>query len=158
MGHRGEDSVATSATASVGLTFWIFTERPKPAWKQGADRSPRLQLELTPKEQGSTPMNQIALMLALGATSGLFGRSKVQTTCPNGNCAQQYVAAPAATYAPKYGQPVAPAYNSYYYAPRQAAPVAAPVAAPAQAARPTYYYYPAQPSATCPTGTCPYRR
>jgi hypothetical protein len=77
-------------------------------------------------------MTQITLILALGATSGLFGRSKVQTTCPNGNCAQQYVAAPAATYAPKYGQPVAPAYNSYYYAPRQAAPAAAPVAAPAR--------------------------
>lgn len=104
-------------------------------------------------------MHQIALILALGATSGLFSRSRVQpTTCPNGTCSQ-YVAAPAPTYAPKYGQPVAPTYrNSYYYAP-QAAPAAAPVtAAPRQ-----MYYYPAtaaqaQPTAACPTGTCPYRR
>ena len=116
-------------------------------------------------------MHQIAFMLIFGSTSGLFGRAQVQTTCPNGNCAQQYVAAPAPTYAPKYGQPVAaPAYNSYYYAPQQQAAPAAPVAAPAypsyyyapqqQAAppRPMYYYYPTQATATCPGGNCPYTR
>jgi hypothetical protein len=118
-------------------------------------------------------MHQIAFMLILGSTSGLFGRApRVQSTCPNGTCAQQYVAAPAPTYAPKYGQPVAPARNSYYYAPQQQAappaPVAAPAynsyyyaprqqAAPAAAQRPLYYY-PAQATATCPTGTCPYAR
>jgi hypothetical protein len=103
-------------------------------------------------------MHQIAFMLVLGSTSGLFGRNHVQpATCPNGTCSQ-YVAAPAPTYyAPKYGQPVAPTVrNSYYYAP-QAAPAAAPAAV---APRPTYYYYPAAPAqaATCPTGTCPYSR
>jgi hypothetical protein len=116
-------------------------------------------------------MHQIAFMLVLGSTSGLFGRApQVQTSCPNGTCAQQYVAAPAPTYAPKYGQPVAPARPSYYYAPQplQAAPAApaynsyyyAPQqqpAAPATAQRPAYYY-PAQPTAACPTGTCPYAR
>jgi hypothetical protein len=174
MGFHGEDPLAKRASVSIGLTNLEFDGRAEAGLETGRGSYPAPSTRTHTTEQGFSPMHQIAFMLVLGSTSGLFSRApQVQTTCPNGNCAQQYVAAPAPTYAPKYGQPVAPAYNSYYYAPqqRQAAPAApaAPAynsyyyapqqqqAAPVAAQRPAYYY-PAQPTAACPTGTCPYAR
>src|SRR5262245_22494353 len=104
-------------------------------------------------------MHQLALLVAMTATTGLFGGR--QATCSGGSCGGYYSYAPSycqggscGTVA--YGQH-AQSYASHYYAPAQqpaaaAAPVAAaapaPAAAPAAAApavayRPAYtpYYY-----------------
>lgn len=107
-------------------------------------------------------MHQIALLVALGATTGLFGSRQATTTCRNGTCYASYY--PATTnYASYYTQPQAqapaparaPAAPVATAAPRYAAP--APVAAQprtAYYAQPRYFYT-AAPS--CPNGTC-YRR
>jgi hypothetical protein len=102
-------------------------------------------------------MNQIALLVALGATTGLFGsrHQTVATTCPNGNC--------YASYTTPYRYTYPTTYNRHYVAPQATAPAraAAPAPAPAvQAPAPQYsyqprYFYTAAPS--CPNGQC-YRR
>jgi hypothetical protein len=103
-------------------------------------------------------MNQIALLVALGATTGLFGsRHQVATTCAGGNC--------YASYTTPYQHTTYNAYYRPYAAPQAVAPAPAPAAAPAaavQAPAPRYYYpyrpvyyYTAAP--TCPNGQC-YRR
>jgi hypothetical protein len=105
-------------------------------------------------------MSQIALLVALSATTGLFGNR--QATCQGGSCGYAPTAYRSHYTQPGYRYP-AHTYNSYYYAPRQAAPTAAPApaVAPQAAAAPSYYYYPTRYSyasaPSCPNGTC-YRR
>jgi hypothetical protein len=108
-------------------------------------------------------MHQVALLIALGTTGGLFNSRPAQSSCAGGSCA-----APAYTYSRHYAP--APAYRAPAVAYRPAAPAPAMVQqpAPAPVARPVYqtaqapaytysrYYAPAGTS--CPTGTCPYTR
>lgn len=112
-------------------------------------------------------MQQIALLVALCATSGPYGGPAVQSNCAGGSCARAYTyqPAPMATYSRGYAgvayaapAPAAPTYAApgYGYQPRAAAPVAQP--------QPTYqvaqyrpyayqrYYQPA--AASCPGGNC----
>lgn len=125
-------------------------------------------------------MGNVALMVALSATTGLFsGHRAVQSNCAGGRCAStSYYTAPAATYrAPATtcagGSCAAPAPVSYTYAAPQPAPVVwtapapqavtyqapAPQAVAYQAPAASYYrsYY--APPATggwssCPNGSC----
>jgi hypothetical protein len=109
-------------------------------------------------------MNQIALLVALGATTGLFGSRQATTYCANGTCSASYYTTTPNNYTAYYTQPrvqapapapVAARVAPVATAPRYAAP--APVAVrprTAYYAQPTYFYT-AAPS--CPNGTC-YRR
>ena len=94
-------------------------------------------------------MSQIALLVAMSATTGLFGGRTASVSCRGGSCQQPQ--AYYSNYQPQYYQPAAyPAghaaqtnYTSYYYPPANAAP------AP--------YYYPgsyARAGTSCATGTC----
>jgi hypothetical protein len=98
-------------------------------------------------------MHQIALLVALSATTGLFGGRATVQTCRGGNCY-------ASSYRHNY------TYNSYYAQPQAQAPVVAPAQARvatapvATAPAPRTYYNVAQPryfytaAPSCPNGTC----
>ena len=125
-------------------------------------------------------MHSITLLVAMTATTGLFGNRYQAQTCTSGTCgavtysAPTTYARPVAYQAParvayRPAQPAAATYSSYYYTPQAPAqvfrsmPATAPAAAPAPAtytrpavAAPAYYSYPAA-ATTCPNGNC-YRR
>ena len=115
----------------------------------GTERPPFFfQHAKTSFEEGFLKMSQIALLVAMTATSGLFG-TRTASNCPNGNCPTAYTyAQPVAAVA----QPVAAAPTYYYY------PATTQAAAPAAAAAPvaaatgytSYYYAPQQQAAAAP--------
>jgi hypothetical protein len=124
-------------------------------------------------------MHQITLLVAVAATTGLFGRSGGQT-CRGGSCGSV-----GYSYHHSYYQPTGYAYPGYHtpmaYQPAPApttyasgysgvtypqAAAAAPAQAPAPApayhyqAQPTGYYYPSyyySAASSCANGSC-YRR
>lgn len=114
-------------------------------------------------------MHQVALLVALSATTGLFGGHRGTSSCSGGACARSYG---YAQHAYAYPQP---AYQhqapSYYPAPQQATAAPQPYAAPMAQVPVGYssYYYPPAYHASAPTyaygmapGGCPggncYRR
>jgi hypothetical protein len=116
-------------------------------------------------------MHQVALLLALGATGGLFGNRHAQPSCSGGACATPaytYRSAPASCASGNCAAPVPTvrtyATPTYTYRPApvtvQQAPAATqPIYQTAQARSFTYSrYYAPSAGASCPTGNCPYTR